>query len=1351
MACEPHKNPLQRSGTSQADRRLPGLSPDYVRIDERRYADWIVFAGEFSKWLRFYDSASGASLQGWQAFFSRDVSAVLGGFAVQNIETWRLGVRERLDFLRNDDHAGNDAALRKKLGELFGGVVTLAKSLDAFYLQLPEDLVFKATLRKFIKARLAPAFLRLLGYYKASQALNLHTPAADPAWKILNRPLTDAGLLLSDSAAFTLEWWDPSSGLGTFAAIPSDPSVFGDPGSVFARVSHAANHFLFSSVFDQFTEAYARLIADAETSLIESLESMDSHKPHYALFLTFLRLFRTTQARMNGLLWRHLDHYYQDILRLKPKGAEPDHVHLVAELAKSAAAASLPQGALFKAGKDSQGKDVVYALDKETTFNKGEVAEFKSVYRVDAADAWQDAALKASGRSFAAPVMNSADGLGAELLTPALEWHPFLNKSVAVNGDITAINMPPARIGFAVASHYLFLAEGARNIRLRFGGNGFGSFPAGKLLCYLTHAKGWLEKSPHAIREAAFSGGGGVCTEIEIRLDGTDPALTAWNAKAHGGAFKVDMPVVQVILRNDDSGTYGLDGLKNIAVTSVEVHVRVGEVSSGFSDAGAKQVLAGNAGGSLDPSKPFMPWGALPKKDSPFVIGNAEAFTKRHAALNLHIEWANRPSTVTPNPSARLQFLEGGAWRDAAAAFSGGKPCSSARQRTFTSDVALPDQAVAEFRDGYADYNPASRNGFMRLVLNGDFGQEAYQEALTAYLIGQAAAAANPAVSPGSVVEVANGIAASIVEGFTGAVGQIVETGNDMVEAGVQAGSGIVDSIVEFAEDKKDKVVGAGEGLIEGFTEGMQDAGEALGGMFFARMAAPSAAGGGPGVGSQAANSGLKLAAEKADLIKAKGPVKPYLPVIGAIYLSYTAASRAVDLTATGEEPADRAVRFFHVGPFSEAELDQPIPGSSGHFLIPQFRFEEGDDHIGEWMIGIRNLSPRQSVEVLIQVLEGSTVPTLSKPEDHVTWSYWSSSRWIPFEERDFNDGTRQLIQSGIVRFTIPHDATTDAGSMPHGFIWVMASVTEAVGAVCKVLSAQAQALQATLVLPGVAPDFLDAPLPAGTISKLKEADSRFKKFSQPHPSFGGRQTEGSERFYQRSSERLRHKGRAVTLWDYETLVLEAFPSVYKVKCLTHTRIEDHTDTSLAIHNENAPGHVALIAIPSLINRVDSNPLKPFASQDLLTGIKDFLKERVTGQLVPGTATPSQVNVHVCNPLFEEIFLAFDLQLREGYDDFSWYKQVLQEEITRHLSPWAFAAPGSGAADVQFGGRISKSALINFIEERPYVDFITSVVLKHKPGNQPVSGDREEAVATTSRSILVSAPAADHAIRQYGI
>ena len=53
--CSEHKNPLQRSGTSQGHRLLPAQKAAYVQVDEKEIADWIVFAGEFAAYLNYYD------------------------------------------------------------------------------------------------------------------------------------------------------------------------------------------------------------------------------------------------------------------------------------------------------------------------------------------------------------------------------------------------------------------------------------------------------------------------------------------------------------------------------------------------------------------------------------------------------------------------------------------------------------------------------------------------------------------------------------------------------------------------------------------------------------------------------------------------------------------------------------------------------------------------------------------------------------------------------------------------------------------------------------------------------------------------------------------------------------------------------------------------------------------------------------------------------------------------------------------------------------------------------------------------------------------------------------------------
>ncbi len=258
-------------------------------------------------------------------------------------------------------------------------------------------------------------------------------------------------------------------------------------------------------------------------------------------------------------------------------------------------------------------------------------------------------------------------------------------------------------------------------------------------------------------------------------------------------------------------------------------------------------------------------------------------------------------------------------------------------------------------------------------------------------------------------------------------------------------------------------------------------------------------------------------------------------------------------------------------------------------------------------------------------------------------------------------------------------------------------------------------------------------PLPAFSIKKLKSPLSAVKTVSQPFASFGGRPAEDSPHYHLRSSERLRHKDRAITIWDYERLLLEAFPELHRVKCLNHTRYEGG-----ATYNERLPGHVTIITVPK-IDALSSerNPLRPYTSERTLAAIAEFLKNRIS----------PHVQLHVRHPLFEEVSLAFSLKLMPGFEWGIWSAK-LAEEITAFLTPWAYG----GAQDVSFGGQVEKSVLINFIEDRPYVDYISLVRLYHQVEGQPADlTDLDTVVATTSRSILVSAPASAHAITEIPI
>jgi hypothetical protein len=203
--------------------------------------------------------------------------------------------------------------------------------------------------------------------------------------------------------------------------------------------------------------------------------------------------------------------------------------------------------------------------------------------------------------------------------------------------------------------------------------------------------------------------------------------------------------------------------------------------------------------------------------------------------------------------------------------------------------------------------------------------------------------------------------------------------------------------------------------------------------------------------------------------------------------------------------------------------------------------------------------------------------------------------------------------------------ANDDNTLLPKDHYWLRVSIPENQAnlylAFPQLIDIQAQALKATFVNQDNDPNHLGNPLPANTISKFVKSDSAVKKIFQPDDSFGGRMIEKSDRFYVRVSERLRHKQRAITIWDYERLVLEAFPSLYQVKCLNHTN--DNT--------ELMPGSVRLVVIPNVQGQTARDKFAPKVSNATLQTIRDFLTKTDSALCNPF------IDLKVENPIYEAI------------------------------------------------------------------------------------------------------------------
>src|SRR5271166_3766668 len=103
-------------------------------------------------------------------------------------------------------------------------------------------------------------------------------------------------------------------------------------------------------------------------------------RPHFCLLLTFLKLLRHAQAELNTFTRRHLEFYYQEVLRLAPKKGIPDRVHVVIELVEGQRQFFLPSGTLLYAGSDSRGSDLFYSTGRDLLASQAQVASLKNLF-----------------------------------------------------------------------------------------------------------------------------------------------------------------------------------------------------------------------------------------------------------------------------------------------------------------------------------------------------------------------------------------------------------------------------------------------------------------------------------------------------------------------------------------------------------------------------------------------------------------------------------------------------------------------------------------------------------------------------------------------------------------------------------------------------------------------------------------------------------------------------------------------------------------------------------------------------------------------------------------------------------
>lgn len=429
-------------------------------------------------------------------------------------------------------------------------------------------------------------------------------------------------------------------------------------------------------------------------------------------------------------------------------------------------------------------------------------------------------------------------------------------------------------------------------------------------------------------------------------------------------------------------------------------------------------------------------------------------------------------------------------------------------------------------------------------------------------------------------------------------------------------------------------------------------------------------------------------------------PNAPYTPQLEKLLLSYSASEKR---DFGKNYTANSNITLNHLHPFGHAVAESTV--------IPSYC--QG----GDLYVGLANTLPLQQVSLLFQFLEGTENPEVASftSTEKITWSYLRNNEWVALtSENLLGDTTDNFLKTGIVSILIPKENPRENTLLPSGTFWLRAKNPKRYDAVCKCIAVHSQVISATFQNNKNELSHLQTGLPAETIAKLVQRNPVVKKVTQPFASFGGSPEETNPAYYQRVSERLRHKDRAITLWDYEHLILEKFKNVHKVKCLNHTKES----------NYHAAGFVTLVVIPDIVNNNAFDIFKPRLSTAKRNEITNYINK----------LNSNFVTAEIVNPQYEEIKVTLGVKLRDGYDP-NFYEKETNTAIQKYLSPWAYAE----TAQLNFGISFHKSNLIEYLEQQPYIDYLTDVVVKHYTVANPQGIESVNVLPSNPQAILVSA------------
>ncbi len=427
-------------------------------------------------------------------------------------------------------------------------------------------------------------------------------------------------------------------------------------------------------------------------------------------------------------------------------------------------------------------------------------------------------------------------------------------------------------------------------------------------------------------------------------------------------------------------------------------------------------------------------------------------------------------------------------------------------------------------------------------------------------------------------------------------------------------------------------------------------------------------------------------------------PNRPFIPSVKSLKLSYIAEDSLSfqDAKSNIESTSHNISEFYYITPTGRQEVikEQSVKDDT---LLYDFLDE------GQLFMEVEKASGAKGVSIYFDLDDAQSNSEM--PKEKLRIMFKKGKDWMLFPEKSIiNDDTLGLRKSGIIELGIPKIDGQES-------IWIKIAVQKEAEKYPYLKGIYFNAIEAHNIS-------IDAAtrgkvIKAHSINKIVGSYPDINSVNQANDSYGGFEKENEREFYGRVANRLRHKDRAVTNWDYEQLILDRFNDVSIVKC---------TNKSADFLPE--PENVKLV----ILNKNWSVENFNLFSRDILFNMQKYIQSR---------SNPF-VNLEVINPTFEYLLVNCTLELEEEGKGGHFISQI-NDEIVNYLGPESQINNGFGG----LGGKIIPMILMSHLENLSFVKRGKYLSIEHiiRKGNNEYSlgifTENKEIRATIPWSIMV--------------